>query len=130
MPPATTEALTRLAHKPKSWGKITALAVVTTLVGLGAWATAGGGAHQPPPAAIPTIAQAARAIGATDVGKPYTPKMFATQYADATWHGHPVTIATFASSSLEADWVNTAGVAGPIVAEGDLYAAVETGGQS
>jgi hypothetical protein len=79
--------------------------------------------------AIPTIAQAASAIGATHVGTPYLPKRFASQYADATWHGHRITIATFASPALESAWVSLAGLAGPIVAQGSLYAAVEIAGR-
>jgi hypothetical protein len=74
---------------------------------------------------IPTVQQAAAAIGATDLGAPYTPKEFATQYADAMWHGHKITIATFAASQLEADWVNLAGMARPVIARGNLYAAIE-----
>jgi hypothetical protein len=41
------------------------------------------------------------------------------------WHGHKITIATFATTQLEEDWLNLAGTAAPVIAKGNLYAAIE-----
>jgi hypothetical protein len=73
---------------------------------------------------IPTVQQAAADIGATNV-EPYKTGPMASGYAHAEYKGHRVTIATFATQQLENDWVNMAGLAGTIVAEGSLYAAIE-----
>jgi len=73
---------------------------------------------------IPTVQQAASAMGATSV-RPYGPaKGGASAYADATWHGKSVTIATFATKDLEDTWLNLAGLATPVVYRGNLFAAV------
>ena len=73
---------------------------------------------------IPTVQQAALVMGATGV-RPYGPaKGGASAYADATWHGKSVTIATFATKDLEDSWLNLAGLATPVVYRGNLFAAV------
>jgi hypothetical protein len=72
---------------------------------------------------IPTVRQAAADIGATNV-QPYKTGPMASGYAHAEYQGHRVTIATFATQQLENDWVNLAGLAGTIVADGNLYAAI------
>lgn len=79
-------------------------------------------------AGIPTVYDAAREIGATSV-QPYAPGPMASAYAHAQWHGHRITIATFATASLEDQWLNLAGLAATVVAKGDRYAAVEIRGQ-
>jgi hypothetical protein len=79
--------------------------------------------------AIPTVQQAAAQMGATGV-HPYKPGPFASAYADATWHGESVTIATFATASLEDQWLSLAGTATTVVYKGTLFAAVKNPGGS
>jgi len=73
---------------------------------------------------IPTVEQAAAAMGATGV-HPYGPaKGGASAYADAIYQGKSVTIATFATKELEDGWLNLAGIATPVMYRGNLFAAI------
>lgn len=71
---------------------------------------------------IPTISQAAAAIGATGVHDTRPGLYGATMYGDATLRGKPVFIATFASRDLENTWLSLAGIARPVIWQGDRFA--------
>jgi hypothetical protein len=101
---------------------LAALAIAAGALTLAACGSGGGSTG------IPSVYDAAHAIGATSV-QPYAPGPMASAYAHARWHGHRITIATFATASLEDQWLNLAGIAATVVARGDRYAAVEILGQ-
>lgn len=106
--------------------KLIASAAAVAVMSLAACSSAG---SQPQsPNEIPTVQQAASKIGATDV-RPYKPGPMASGYADAQWHGKSVTIATFATTGLENQWVSLAGMGTTVLWKGDLFAVVANPGR-
>ncbi len=74
----------------------------------------------------PTAAHVAAEIGATDV-QTFAPTLYASDEADAVWHGRNVDIATFATTQLQDNWKQIAGPRAAILTEGPLYTVADNG---
>jgi hypothetical protein len=98
---------------------------IIIIVGVALAAAACGGGGPKDVTGAPTLASAAASLGCTGLQPISQPTLFASAEGNCTYQGRNVDLATFATSTLRANWLKIATQFAPLIKDGLGWAAVQ-----